>query len=52
MAWIVVAFFAGAYLGAIVLGAIVAWRDLAPPRRSRRPPPVTWDLGPRTVTKY
>ncbi len=50
--WIVIAFFAGAYGGAILFGAMVAWRDLHPRRRGRQPPPVRWDFGPRTVTKY
>lgn len=52
MIWIVVAFFIGAYLGAIIYGVIVAWRDLHPGRRRRPPPPLPWDFGPRTETRY
>ena len=53
--WIVAAFFAGAYLGAIAFAAVAAWRDSHPLRRGRDapPPPVRlWDMEPRTVTHY
>ena len=53
--WIVSAFFAGAYLGAIAFAAVAAWRDSHPMRRGRGtpPPPVRlWDMEPRTVTHY
>ena len=53
--WIVSAFFAGAYLGAIAFAAVAAWRDAHPVPRARgvRPPPAPrWDVEPRTVTGY
>ena len=55
MIWIIGAFFAGAYLGAIAFAAAAAWRDSHPVRRKKEkaPPPVrVWDLEPRTVTHY